>query len=462
MSLSRREFFNRTAGAGLGIALIGSFESLFTAPNALGAPAKVPGYGPLVNDPNGKLALPEGFSYKIVTQAGVTKLDSGEPSPGTHDGTGAFERPGGGTTLVLNHEIRGTSPNNVPHADGLVYDPSANGGCTIVDVDKDGNLVNETVGIAGTSTNCAGGITPWGTWLTCEETEDKVGQNGSTKPHGYVFEVHPFDRAANQNPQPIKCLGRYPHEACCVDPKSGEIYLTEDAKGPFGLLYKWTPPAGYKAAPGVLKTLDATAGALEAMRATDKSGNYVDDLSRVTEVGTTLKTEWIAVPDRDAATVSTRKQSFAKPVTRGQKLEGAWWGDHGAYIVASFGRTADGSAVAHDGQLWFVDPSKQTMELRLRFGINPNYGQDGAFDGPDNITVSPWGGVIMAEDGEGVQHLIGVNDKGEAYQIARNQIDENEFTGPVFSPDKRTLFANAQTPGIMYAITGPWQPNPKF
>ena len=198
------------------------------------------------------------------------------------------------------------------------------------------------------------------------------------------------------------------------------------------------------------------------MRATDNSGNYVDDLSRATEVGTTYKIEWVSVPDRDAATLSTRKQAFAKPVTHGQKLEGAWWGDHGSYIVASFARSADGSPVPHDGQVWFVDPKKQTMSLTLRFGINPDYAADGGFDGPDNISVSSWGGVIMAEDGVGMQHLIGVNDQGEAYQIARNQLDDNEFTGPVFSPDKRILFANAQTPGIMYAITGPWQVNPKF
>ncbi len=453
--LSRRTFLQASAATGAGVALVGATDVLLTAPNAAAAPA-APGYGPLVADPAGRLALPAGFSYSIVTEAGSTRLESGEPTPSNHDGAGAFKTRAGGTVIVYNHEIGSslaTSPLPVPHVDGLVYDPGSAGGCTIVETDRDGNRVREYVAIAGTATNCAGGITPWDTWLTCEETEGRAGSGGRTKDHGYVFEVDPFDMAANRDPQPIKALGRYSHEAAAVDPHSGAIYLTEDAGNPNGLLYRWEPPQGYRPRKSGLRALGPTDGVLAAMRCTDGAGAHVDDLSRATEVDTTYEVTWTAVPDRDARTTSTRKQFGADEITRGRKFEGAWWGDGGAYIVTSFARAE--SPVPHDGQVWFYDPRRSTMTLKLRFGVDAD--QDAPGDGPDNITVSPWGGLILAEDGEGVQHLVGVTEGGAAFELARNQLNGSEFVAPVYSHDKKVLFASIQTPGIMFAITGPWR-----
>ena len=100
--------------------------------------------------------------------------------------------------------------------------------------------MREYVSLAGTLNNCAGGRSPWNTWLTCEESE---GASGQTKRHGYVFEVDPYDKDRNLDPKPIKALGRYAHESLAVDPDAGVIYLTEDAGSPNGLLYRWTPPA---------------------------------------------------------------------------------------------------------------------------------------------------------------------------------------------------------------------------
>ena len=467
MPLSRRDFLNRSA-VGAGVLLVGSTAMLGTAPNSAGAGLAAGagdggplGYGPLVDDPAGRLALPSGFSYSIVTQAGVTTLESGEPTPSNHDGAGAFRSPHGGTVLVYNHELReplGAVPFPVPHLDGLVYDPGAAGGCTVVETDHHGHRIREHVGVAGTSTNCAGGVTPWGTWLTCEETEALAGQGGMTKDHGYVFEVHPHDRRANRDPKPIKALGRYAHEALAIDPVRGHFYLTEDAAGPNGLLYRWTPPRGLRAGAGGLRHLADDAGVLAAMKAHDGSGAHVDDLARATEVGTTYGVEWVPVPERDARTASTRKQFADSGITRGRKLEGIWWGDHGAYVVTSFARSE--SPVPHDGQVWFYDPRRATLTLRLRFGVNPTPAVDGPFDGPDNITVSPYGGVLLAEDGVGVQHLVGVTDGGEPYPLARNDVDDNEFAGPVFSPSKRILFVSLQTPGTLFAITGPWRHHP--
>lgn len=457
--LSRRDFLQRAAATGAGVVLVGASDVLLTAPNGF-ATAPALGYGPLVPDPAGRLALPAGFSYTIVTEAGKTTLESGQPTPGGHDGTGAFRTTGGGTVLVYNHELGGgfaTTTNPVPLIPGLVYDPGSAGGCTVVETDRDGNRIREYVGIAGTSTNCAGGITPWDTWLTCEETEGKAGSGGRTKDHGYVFDVDPFDQDANRDPQPIKALGRYAHEAAVVDPRTGDIYLTEDASNPNGLLYRWQAPRSFRPRKGGLRELGPTDGVLGAARCVDSSGTFVDDLSRATEVGTTYGVTWTPVPDRDAVTTSTRKQFAAGEVTRGRKLEGAWWGDNGAYVVTSFARQ-ESPGTPHDGQVWFYDPRRSTLKLTLRFGVNPTPNVDGPFDGPDNITVSPWGGLILAEDGDGIQHLVGVTERGETFPLARNDLNDNEFAGPVYSHDRQILFVNFQSPGTMFAITGPWRP----
>ncbi|POX41242.1 alkaline phosphatase PhoX [Streptomyces sp. Ru72] len=474
MSLTRRDFARRSALTGAGIALSGSVGALATAPHALASTETADGhkeqrhdgvgYGPLVPDPNGILALPAGFSYRVITYSGRTKLESGEFTPSNHDGTSTFPGPRGATLLVNNHELKGPRSKwkyPVPLTEGLVYDPAASGGCTVVEVRHD--HIAEWVGIAGTSTNCAGGDTPWGTWLTCEETEDKAGQNGMTKDHGYVFEVDPADRRANRDPKPVKALGRYAHEAVVVDPKRGHLYLTEDASGPNGLLYRWTPPEGFEHGRGKLRSLADDAGHLQAFKCFDSGGRFVDDLSRATKIGTVYGVDWIDVPDRDAKTVPVRKQFADGEITRARKLEGMWWGDGGAYIVSSYAR--EESPVQHDGQVWFYDPKRRTLTLKVLLGVNPAPAEDGDFDGPDNITVSPHGGLVIAEDGDGIQHLFGATDSGRTYPIARNELnigtedkpEYSEFTGVTFSPDGRTLYANIQEPGIMLAITGPWK-----
>jgi uncharacterized protein len=434
--------------------LTGSIPGLFGTARA--RRRGMAGCGPLVPDPAGILSLPKGFSYKIVAQSGVTTLESGEPTSDDPDGTAAFVRRGGnGTVLVNNHEIGGSEPFQVPLVPGFVYDDKARGGTTTIEVDRDGNRIREYVSLAGTHNNCAGGRTPWDTWMTCEETEAIL---DGGKRHGYVFEVDPYDQDANRDPKPIKALGRYAHESVAVDPHTHVIYQTEDASNPNGLLYRWTPPAGaLPLGDGSLKALADDAGELDALRAFTKRGEFVHDLSVFPKPGTRLKIEWVTVPDRDATTVSTRKQAYAQPVTRSRKLEGMWWGDDGAYFVASFARTSDGSAGQHDGQVWFLDPDDGTIELRLWFAYTPA-DQDNDPDGPDNITVSPFGGVMIAEDGEGNNHLVGATDDGETNFFARNELPgDNEFTGPTFSHDKKILFANVQSPGHVFAIQGPFR-----
>ena len=459
-ALSRRGFLGGGAAAGLGIAFAGSIDAIAgTAANA--ATRSAEGYGPLVADPNGILSLPKGFRYDVIATAGQTVMEDGSLTPADMDGMGAFAT-ASGTTLVYNHEISGTERPPVPDVPGLTYDAKANGGTTSIDLDKSGKRVREYVSVAGTENNCAGGVTPWGTWLTCEESEKRAGSSRD-KDHGYVFEVSPVQgENPNRSNVPLTFLGRFAHEAVAVDPRTGVIYETEDAGGPNGLYFRWVPPAGFTGRKGALVDLaqapgGGTAGALQAMRCS-RGSRHVADLSEATRPGTQYKVTWVDVPDRDARTVSVRKQFRDDQVTRSRKLEGAWWADGGAYFVASFARLSDGSRNEHDGQVWFYDPAKQTVTLTTIFGVNPDPEVDADnYDGPDNITVSPYGGVILAEDGNGRQHLVGVTDQGKSYTLARNDQNDSEFTGPVFSPDGKTLFACIQSgPGRVFAITGPW------
>ncbi len=169
-------------------------------------------FPPLVDDPDGILALPPGFSYEIVTYAGRTRLrDDQGLTPSNHDGTAAFDARRGRLRLIQNHELPAGSPLGVPHVTGTVYDPTAlmGGGCTVIETNRSGANLGEFVGISGTLTNCAGGPTPWGTWLTCEETDTKAGTpwsgNGQTgsysRDHGYVFEVFGDGRATSVRKQ---------------------------------------------------------------------------------------------------------------------------------------------------------------------------------------------------------------------------------------------------------------------
>ena len=207
-----------------------------------------------------------------------------------------------------------------------------------------------------------------------------------------------------------------------VDPTTSAIYETEDATGPNGLYLRWTPPEGFTAGKGALRALALgaggdTAGRLQAMRCS-RGSKHIPDLSLATQPGTQYTVEWVDVPDRLALTTSVRKQFTDDQVTRSRKLEGAWWGDGGAYFVASFARNSDGSVNEHDGQVWFYDPHTEKVTLTTIFGVNPDPDVDtDNYDGPDNITVSPYGGILLAEDGEGIQHLVGVTDQGKSYPL---------------------------------------------
>ncbi|MBA3289510.1 MAG: DUF839 domain-containing protein [Acidimicrobiia bacterium] len=449
MTHTRRDLLQRGALAGAGLVFAGELSGLFSrAPAVAATPGSPSGgrpLGPLLDDPNGLLDLPEGFGYRVLSQVGDI-MDGGRPVPDSFDGMAAFGRYRW-TVLVRNHEQDTEATVPAIATPDFTYDRVALGGTTTLHMDRSGSIENQYTSLAGTNDNCAGGLTPWDTWLTCEETEDRAGDDGQEKDHGFVFEVDPFRPRNNIHPTPLTGLGRFAHEAATIDPYRQVVYLTEDAREPNGLVYRMLPHRPLRTY-GSLRA----GGVLQAMRCTD-GGTFVPDLSAYSVPGSRLQVGWVDVPDPLAAGVPTRVQ--LPEVTRSRKLEGLWWGRRSAYIVASYARNTDGSVGEHDGQVWRLRPDRDTLTLEVSFGVNPDTASDRP-DGPDNITVSPWGGVLLAEDGSGTQLLQAVSAEGVVVPLARNARDESEFAGVCFSPDRRTLFANLQQPGVTFAITGPF------
>ncbi|MDN3262718.1 DUF839 domain-containing protein [Streptomyces sp. CSDS2] len=453
MSATRRQFLSAASALGAGIAFTGTLSEVFAGTAAAQSLGHT-GYGPLVPDPNGLLDLPKGFRYTVLSREG-DRLRSGEgPVPSHHDGMAAFAGRAGRTHLVRNHENGATARIAVPAVSGLTYDPAGKGGCTALTLDRHQRVLSERVAIAGTAVNCAGGPTPWGTWLTCEETEDRAGTNGYTKDHGFVFEVHPAD-PHRTGAVPLTALGRFQHEAVAIDPRDGVLYETEDAfQKPFGLFYRFLPHRPL----GGVGSLRA-GGRLQAMRVPG-----VSDLSAIRETGARFDgIEWVDVPDPLAAVTPTRFQDYGPAgITHAQKLEGCYWGGGGVYFVSSFARGADGSAADHYGQVWRYDPAHRRLTLAVVFGPDTDVRLPG--ESPDNICLAPGGGLMVCEDGNGAQHVFGLTRRGEVYALARGRQnigteqrpEWGEFAGVTFAPDGATMYVNCYTPGTTFAVTGPW------
>ena len=444
MALSRRQFFT-LAGAGTATAVLASpLKALYARP-ARGRLVRGGGYGNLIVDPNGLLDLPKGFQYRAFSRTGDTMSD-GNPVPADHDGMAAF--PGANNTVILvrNHELSQTETNKP----GLIaptnkqYDSNNRGGTTTLIVGPNRELISHYASLAGTNRNCAGGPTPWGSWITCEETTETPATTPiNLKPHGYNFEV-PANASGPVDPIPLIAMGRFNHEAVAVDPKTGIVYQTEDRGD--SLFYRFIPnQRGNLKAGGVLQAL-VIKGKPQV--------NTSNKPTKTIPVGEPLEVEWVTIdnpnPDNDNAPTGVRYQGYAKGAAQFTRGEGAWYGNGEVYFTCTNG----GAAGA--GQVWRYVPGTTAQQGgTIELFVEPD--DPYILDAPDNVVVAPTGDLFLCEDGPNTQYVVGVNPGGQLYQFARNALNDSEFAGACFSPSGQTMFVNIQTPGITFAIWGPWR-----
>jgi len=464
MALSRRHFVQRGVALSMGFAGLRGLLSASPSMAAVLRAADGAGYGPLVADPLGVLDLPVGFKYRVISAAGET-MDDGLIVPEKHDGMATFPAPDGLTYIVRNHEIdsdigkRGPfGPNNerlstVDRA--RIFDPGmgdtpALGGCTTLIFDtRTQALKGHHLSLAGTMQNCAGGATPWGTWLSCEETMALPDRRYS-KAHGYVFEVRPSMTPGLVDPKPIVAMGRFQHEAVAIDPVSGCVFLTEDLAD--GLVYRFIPTV-----PGDMHA----GGRLQALmirgRRTVDTRNWE---AQTVAVGKPLEVEWIDVEDIESPNNDLRLQGAERGAAVFGRGEGMWKAADGIYFACTSG------GKAQMGQIWRYIPSphegtpgESSKPATLELFIEPNDGSVVA--NADNITASPWGDLLVCEDAahddDNDNFLLGVTPDRRVYKLAKNAVSSSEFAGATFSPDGSTLFVNVQGEGKTFAITGPWK-----
>ena len=463
MTLTRRQFGFAAAAT---LAFSGMSRRALAAYENVPYQNEVPGYGPLRTDAAGLLDLPEGFSYQVVSRAG-DMMNDGFHAPGNFDGMGCFAAGPGKVALVRNHELTFNEAGwtrsaagetaalrnrlaTLPHfgraADGRV----APGGTSTLIVDvATGRRENEFLSLTGTSVNCAGGITPWGSWLSCEEAVNVAPE--SNQSHGWVFEV-PSAHRGLVTPQPITGMGRYRHEAAAVDPATGIVYLTEDRDD--SLFYRYLPDAKGELVKG---------GRLQALAyvdpdlITDSRNWYGRDFAP----RSTRPVRWIDMRGVDSPNDDLRVRGHARGAVqfaRGEGLHLAVKSDG----TREFYFTCTSGGPAQLGQIMRYVPSP-------REGMGDEAGQPGqlqlflessdprVFEYGDNLTVTPFGHLVVCEDktGNRMNYLRGIAPSGQAYALARLTMD-TELAGSCFSPDGEVLFVNAYHPGITLAIRGPW------
>lgn len=417
------------------------------------------GYGSLVTRPEWpELGLPVGFHCVKLSQAGDLMSD-GVPTPNAFDGMAAFALPNGNIRLIRNHEIRDPAATAHPFGNAaMAYDRKAGGGTSSLEVrvrpDGTRELLRHYASLTGTHVNCAGGPTPWDSWITCEETTEGAPQ-GRAAEHGYVFEI-PISAEDEVPAVPYKAMGRFTHEALAVDATTGIVYLTEDMR--FRAGNPAQPGAGfYRYIPNVPGNLLA-GGRLQLLALKDRPQHNTSTGQRP---GRPLPVTWVDIDDPDPANAAADpsavfRQGLAKGGTIFQRLEGCWYGDGSIF----FNATSGGDAGA--GQVWQYRPRRRSGGQLILVFESPS--RD-VLDAPDNIVVSPRGGLIVCEDGDGSQFLRGLTQRGEIFDFGQNIANEDEFAGACFSPDGETLFVNIQgstsstgaSKGITFAIWGPWE-----
>lgn len=436
--VSRRKFFTLAgAGAAGSILAAAPLKALYSR-EILGQSTRGRGYGSPVRDPQGLLELPRGFQYRILSQTGNVMSDS-NPVPGNPDGMAAFAGRNGTTILVRNHEMN-LGEWNKPAAiapSHKLYDPTGRGGTTTLILDGDRRLIQDFVSLAGTHRNCAGGTTPWGSWISCEEDVSMPNTEAVEAAHGYNFEV-PASATEPVDPIPLVAMGRFNHEAIAVDPATGIVYQTEDR--PDGLFYRFIPEE-----PGNLRA----GGVLQAIALPNQPGIDTSNRSTPIPVGQPMQAEWVTITDPNPPTDTVRLEGASAGAARFSRGEGIWYGNGELYFCCTSG------GATGLGQVWrYVPGSTAEQGGTLELFVEPTDANQ--LKNPDNITLSPFGDLFICEDGSDRQSIVGVTPDGALYQFAHNVLNASEMAGVCFAPDGQTLFVNIQNPGITFAIWGPW------
>ena len=484
-SIDRRRFLQGAAGAATAIAVGGPFQG-FTAmaANAKGRDRQNTLRAvPDLRDGKVRLWLPERFQYRSfhdtdLPAGSFVTLDDGTRLPGRHDGMGAFRLANENVMLVRNHEING--PVSAAFGAGAPYDNHAGSGTTSVEVTLHGEVVRSFTSLNGTQMNCSGGIMPWGSWVSCEETVNgpDVGPdftNASNvtleQRHGFIFEV---PAGGQSNREPITAAGRFAHEAVAFDPREGVLYLTEDNFGFPSGFYRYVPSAN-PVRTGKL----GNDGQLQMLAVV---GHPNIHLEAAGVAGTTYDVEWVDIADpnptfpytpglpapttNNDAICFVGNQGRALGAAHFSRLEGAvydrgvvyWTSTQGGGVAETGPDTVGGYGNGH-GQVWSFDPRAQQLRL-----VYQSPGPD-VLDFPDNVTTSPRGTLILCEDNTNDNYLRGLTRKGELFDVALNRLvsitgadrSGDEFAGSTFSPGGETLFVNVQASrGITFAIWGPW------
>jgi hypothetical protein len=492
-TLNRRTFLTRGAAAGGTLLSLTALERLALRDAAAGRPhRRHESYGPLdrVADQRGVevLALPAGFSYVTFSHTGSAMSD-GNSTPLALDGMGAFDGGRRGLVrLIRNSEDRnGAGAGSVGGDPAARYDADGGGGTTTLVYDEhSGSLVEDFVSLNGTTVNCAGGIGYRArSWLTGEETlrgpdATAAGERFSER-HGYLFEV-PVGRGPGELElgEPLRAAGRFSHEAAAVDQRTGVVYETEDPGSGRGAgFYRFLPDDPCELTKG---------GRLQMLAVTDQPQL---DTREGQQVGKRLGVSWVDIdePDPGQVDVNDPRGTFFQGYSKGgalfNRLEGCWEDCGSIFFVSTSGGDAKNGDVNSDGyqegfgQVWEYRPWWKGGVLRLVYE-SPGAAQ---LDSPDNLTVTPRGGLIMCEDDassahvdthplapgiENVNRVIGLGRRGEAFELAVNVLNESELAGCCFSPSGRTLFFNVfgsavtgqGVEGMTCAVTGPWWKGP--
>jgi secreted PhoX family phosphatase len=374
---------DRRSFLGLGLATAGAVVLQPTI--AATAQAGDGAYGPLLEPNDLGIRVPEGFTVRELARSGARVGPRGYIWHSRPDGGATFDTDDGGWIYVSNSE-------------------TGDGGAGALRFDESGALVDAYRILEGTVGNCAGGPTPWGTWLSCEEFD-----------RGRVWECDPLgERPGTVRP----ALGTFKHEAACADPEREQLYLTEDEDD--GRFYRFTP--------STWRDLDT--GLLEVAVVADNG-----------------QVSWREIPDPEADSTRTRNQVDAATVfNRG---EGIWYADGVVYMVTT-----------GDGKVWAYDAERERMRVlydRSRFDEPP-------LKSPDNITVTPSGEVLVAEDIDDDQDLILISSDGTASPFIRiTEQHGSEITGPAFDPSGTRLYFSSQRgpsgrgEGTTYVVTGPFR-----